>query len=301
MLTEIEYIQLFRDCVVDKDKYPVIDKVIDQLLQGRKVYTYIAKSIKYGENYVRLSHSLVSADAGLQQVLYPAGASFFTRYYADNTDSPFMPALGMGMGNVPFPSTGPANVALPQANNLFSVNPAVDAAMQQLVRVPRSLKNGSTGAEIPWYVIGLIHYIECGFSFKKHLYNGDPLTGKTVHYPPGRPLSSEVGDAPYSFVESAMDSLSFLHFNTQSNWRLPLLLHKLEQYNGMGYQRHTPPIHSPYLWSYSNQYQKGKFVEKKIKGHMKAIFEPDLVSKQVGLAVVLKRMTDRCIITIPMQ
>src|SRR5262245_56567256 len=47
---------------------------------------------------------------------------------------------------------------------------------------------------IPWYFVGLVHCMECGSNFKLHLHNGDPLTARTVHYPPNRP---KVGDPPF--------------------------------------------------------------------------------------------------------
>ena len=40
---------------------------------------------------------------------------------------------------------------------------------------------------IPWYFIGIVHYMEGSSNFKTHLHNGDPLTARTVHVPAGRP------------------------------------------------------------------------------------------------------------------
>jgi lysozyme family protein len=48
----------------------------------------------------------------------------------------------------------------------------------------------------------------------------------------------------------------------------------------MGYRRRGI-MPTPYLWSYSNLYEKGKFVA---DGH----FDPESVSKQCGTALMLK-------------
>jgi lysozyme family protein len=44
---------------------------------------------------------------------------------------------------------------------------------------------------VPWYFIGVIHTLECGLSFNRHLHNGDPLTARTVHIPRGRPKTGQ--------------------------------------------------------------------------------------------------------------
>jgi hypothetical protein len=58
----------------------------------------------------------------------------------------------------------------------------------------------------------------------------------------------------------------------------------MERYNGFGYR--PKGIHSPYLWSFSNHYTKGKFTA---DGH----FDGDAVSKQIGAAVLLRRMSEQ--------
>jgi lysozyme family protein len=39
----------------------------------------------------------------------------------------------------------------------------------------------------PWYVVAAIHSLEASQRFNGHLHNGDPLTARTVQFPPGRP------------------------------------------------------------------------------------------------------------------
>jgi lysozyme family protein len=131
---------------------------------------------------------------------------------------------------------------------------------------------------IPWYFIGIIHAMECGFNFGTHLHNGDPLTARTVHVPANRPA---VGSPPFAWRDSASDALIFEGFGHEAAWSIPRMLYLFERYNGFGYRKLRVP--SPYLWSFSNLYIKGKFVS---DGH----FDSDAVSAQSGAGVMLKAL-----------
>jgi lysozyme family protein len=132
--------------------------------------------------------------------------------------------------------------------------------------------------DVPWYIIALIHNMESSQSFKKHLHNGDPLTARTVQVPAGRPTK---GSPPFKWEDSAIDALVFEEFDRVEDWTLPGSLFQLEKFNGFGSRAHG--INSPYLWSFSNQYTKGKFVADKV-------FDPNAVSQQCGAALLLKSM-----------
>ena len=136
---------------------------------------------------------------------------------------------------------------------------------------------------IPWYFIGVIHNMESSQRFDRHLHNGDPLTARTVHVPAGRPAS---GDPPFTWEASATDSLQLEGLDKVTDWSFPALLYRTEKYNGFGYRIHHPEVLSPYLWSGSNHYTKGKFVAD-------GKFDPNAVSKQCGAAVILRRMADQ--------
>lgn len=133
---------------------------------------------------------------------------------------------------------------------------------------------------IPWWFIGVVHGMEASFNLETHLHNGDPLQARTVRHPPGRPRT---GAPPFTWLESAIDALTFEKLDQLDDWSIGKALDRLERYNGLGYRRRGLP--SPYLWSFSNHYEKGKFVA---DGH----FDPDAVSKQCGGAVLLKRLDD---------
>jgi len=131
---------------------------------------------------------------------------------------------------------------------------------------------------IPWEFIGVIHGLEGGFDFTTHLHNGDPLTTRTVNVPAGRPPT---GAPPFSWKESAEDALLCEGFNHETDWSISRMLFLWEKYNGFGYRNLGIP--TPYLWSFSSLYSKGKFTS---DGH----FDPSAVSKQCGAAVMLKAL-----------
>jgi lysozyme family protein len=135
---------------------------------------------------------------------------------------------------------------------------------------------------IPWYFIGITHNMECGLSFKKHLHNGDPLTAKTKQVPKGRPL----GTPPFTFEESAKDALLLEKLDQVTDWSIPGVLFVFEKFNGFGYRKKSINIPSPYLWSYSNHYTKGKF-------SADGKYDPNLVSKQAGTATILRRLSEK--------
>jgi lysozyme family protein len=144
---------------------------------------------------------------------------------------------------------------------------------------------------IPWYVVGVMHNMEASLNFRTHLHNGDPLTQRTVHVPQGRPVS---GTPPFTWEESALDALRLEKFDRVRDWTVPGTLYQLEIYNGFGYRSRHPEVLSPYLWSFSNHYTRGKFIAD-------GTFSPTAVSAQCGAAVLLRRMSEIGLIHIPIE
>jgi len=112
------------------------------------------------------------------------------------------------------------------------------------------------------------------------------LSNYTVHVPAGRP---DQGSPPFSWEASATDALTYKKFNVWTDWSLAGILYKLELYNGWGYRKRG--LVTPYLWSFSNHYTKGKFVRDKE-------FDLEAVSKQIGAAVLLKRLLEKGVLTL---
>lgn len=128
--------------------------------------------------------------------------------------------------------------------------------------------------KVPWDVIACIHSLESDLCWTRHLHNGDPLTNRTIHVPVGRP---KLGAPPFTWIDSAIDAIGA--YPRPLLWDTGVKLYFLESYNGMGYRQYK--INSPYLWSMTNQYEKGKFDH---DGH----FDPNLVSQQIGAVAMLK-------------
>ena len=131
-----------------------------------------------------------------------------------------------------------------------------NTAKKQYLRV-----EAETG--VPWFVVGIIHNLEASGRFDRHLHNGDPLTGPTVHVPAGRPSKEK---RAYTWIESAIDALCLkkLHQRPRDAWTLPDIAFVLESYNGTGYRRNYPHVKSPYLWSFSNIYIYLESMDQKI-------------------------------------
>jgi lysozyme family protein len=142
---------------------------------------------------------------------------------------------------------------------------------------------------VPWYVVGIIHSLEAGSDFTRHLHNGDPLTARTTHWPPGHPAT---GRPPFTWEASATDALRLKGFDTWRDWTIAGTLYKLEAYNGFGYRDHHPDVPSPYLWSFSNHYTRGKYTSDR---H----FSRTAVSQQCGAAVLLKRLSSGGRVALP--
>jgi len=131
---------------------------------------------------------------------------------------------------------------------------------------------------IPWWFIGAIHAMEAGYRLDSHLHNGDPLSDRTKRVPAGRPLDS---DPPFSWDDSARDALIYMNFDQWNDWSVAGSLYKWERYNGFGYRKYHPEVLSPYLWSYTNHYSKGKYVTD-------GSFNSEAISRQCGTATVLR-------------
>ncbi len=129
---------------------------------------------------------------------------------------------------------------------------------------------------VPWYVVGVVHSLESGCDFSRHLHNGDPLGARTTHVPAGRPLA---GSPPFTWEESAADALALGGLAARRDWTIAGTLYGLETYNGFGY-RTKHGIRSPYLWASTTRAQPGKYGS---DGH----FDPSLVSQQIGAAALL--------------
>lgn len=140
----------------------------------------------------------------------------------------------------------------------------------------------AAAAGMPWHVVGVIHNMEGSLNFATHLHNGDSLQRRTVQVPRGRPPT---GEPPFTWEESALDALQLEGYTAWTDWSVPGTLYKWERYNGWGYRKYHPEVKSPYLWSFTNHYTRGKY-------SADGLWAPGLVSKQVGAAALLRRLAE---------
>jgi lysozyme family protein len=203
-----------------------------------------------------------------------------------------MQAGGSGSISMNFPLTRELRQQYQHLFDTCTIDPqhlaSADSLVNKITNQKSRYESAGSPIGVPWYFIGAVHNMESSLRFDRHLHNGDPLTGRTIHVPPGRPVN---GDPPFTWEESATDALQFEHLDQVTDWSLPGLLYQLEKYNGFGYRRLKSPILSPYLWSFSNHYTTGKFVAD-------GTFDPDVVSGQCGAAVILRRMVDQGIVSL---
>lgn len=154
---------------------------------------------------------------------------------------------------------------------------SVERLTAQLLQQQARYQAVADKTQVPWHVIAVIHALEASQNFHRHLHNGDPLHSRTINVPAHRPLTRP----PFTWEASAIDALHYSGLAQWRNWSIAGTLFKLEAYNGWGYRRYHPQVLSPYLWSFSQHYQRGKYAAD-------GRFDPKLVSKQCGAALLLK-------------
>lgn len=132
---------------------------------------------------------------------------------------------------------------------------------------------------VPPEVIAVLHNRESSLNFTKHLANGDPLTGRTVNVPKG--IIPNV-NPPYTWQQAAEYVLFTMKRFNNLNWDVANALDNIERYNGLGYRGDNKPW-SPYLWSKTQFYKKGKYASD-------GVYDSQLVDKQWGCVPLLKEL-----------
>ena len=147
------------------------------------------------------------------------------------------------------------------------------------------------GMPVPWWFVAVVHCMECSMRFDQHLHNGDPLSARTTQVPPGRPTA---GSPPFSWEQSAHDAMQFERLDRVTDWSLPNVLFNWHRYNGINNEYKRRGIPTPYLWSGSTHYKKGKYVAD-------GVFDSEFVSRQLGAAVILKALVDLGAVSVDQQ
>ena len=148
--------------------------------------------------------------------------------------------------------------ALNKIKTIFNQNKAKYQAVEAATGVPAEL-------------VCAIHWRESDCNFNTYLHNGQPLGKRTTEVPVGKIFTD--------WTAAAIDAIKSKAFykNVKAN-DIKSQYEFAERYNGTGYR--TRGITSPYVWSGTNKYTKGKFTS---DGH----FDSNYVDTQVGVAPIL--------------
>ena len=169
-------------------------------------------------------------------------------------------------------------------NMVINDEKAIEAASKRILEHKETYQEVVLDTPLSWQFVGVIHYRESNLDFTTHLHNGDSLKSRTKNVPAGRPFD---GKPPFTWQESAKDALFTLKkLDTYDNWDLPHILYQLECFNGLGYKKSHSEVNSPYLWSGTNYYEKGKYASD-------GKFDSELVDKQIGTVPLFKFLTDK--------
>lgn len=164
--------------------------------------------------------------------------------------------------------------------NLFKtieINPVKEVEIENAVNKMLNNKSYYEMTRIPWYYIGCIHILEGNGNLKNSLYNGQPWNQKSTIVP--------VGVGPFNSWEDHLNFTVNTYMKNFTDFSFSSVLYNLESHNGFGYAMYHPEINTPYLWSYSNHYVSGKYGSD-------GKYDPTLVSRQPGCAVLIKKLVD---------
>lgn len=168
---------------------------------------------------------------------------------------------------------------------------AVDKRVGAMAKGRPRYDQVSNATGVPWYVVAIIHEMEASLKFTTHLHNGDPLTDRTVQVPAGRP---PFGVPPFEWEDSAIDALTLKQLDQVKLWSVERIAYQLEAYNGWGYRTRNTGVNTPYLWSATSNYKKGKFVRDRV-------FDANAVSRQVGAMALLRRLIETQNVNVPSE
>lgn len=155
---------------------------------------------------------------------------------------------------------------------------AIDKAARKVLAGKARYEIAASASGVPWWLIGAWHHRESGCDFAGVLHNGEEILGtgrKTRLVPKGR--------GPFeTWEDAARDALAIKGYHPgKFAWTVERVGYESERFNGFGYRMHGVP--SAYLWSFSDQYARGKYVA---DGKWSAA----AIDKQIGVMPLLRRM-----------
>lgn len=164
-----------------------------------------------------------------------------------------------------------------KSNNLF--NSTLNKFGKKYTKNKKKYKNISKRTKLPPQLIAAIHYRESSCNFKTYLHNGDPLGKPTIHVPKGIYFEK--------FTDAAVDALKEKNkfrkkYKLKADSKdMAAMLSFAEVYNGLGY--FNKGVVSPYIYSGTNLYKKGKFVSD-------GSYNASVTDKQPGVYILIKKI-----------
>ncbi len=157
---------------------------------------------------------------------------------------------------------------------------AATALAQKICSEPyrSTFKQVETATGVPWFLVGCLLERESSLDLGTYLGNGEKLSQVTHLVPAGR--------GPFhDFQSGAVDALKYEGMTgiSPADWTVERMLYWAERFNGEGYFSHG--INSPYVWSWTDQYSRGKYSS---DGN----FDASLVDPQPGVAAMLKALAE---------
>lgn len=131
---------------------------------------------------------------------------------------------------------------------------------------------------VPWFIIAVIHERETSQRWDRSIAQGDPWDKVSTHVPAGRGPFQNWEDAAFDALVNCAP-----HAARWKDWTAGGALTLLEEYNGLGYANRGLP--SPYIWSGTDQYIKGKYIAD-------GVFDQNAVDNQLGCAGLIMAMRE---------
>lgn len=130
---------------------------------------------------------------------------------------------------------------------------------------------------IPSELVAAIHWREADGNFGTYLHNGDPLGKPSVHVPRNIPVFNNWEDAAVHALNMKKGIKEKFGLNSNSK-DYAAMSGFAEYYNGLGY--HNKGKASPYVYSGTNMYDRGKYVAD-------GVYSASTKDKQLGVMAML--------------
>lgn len=134
---------------------------------------------------------------------------------------------------------------------------------------------------VPAKLIAAIHWRESTGNFNTYLHQGDPLGKPAVHWPRNIPIFYKWEDAAVHALNMKKGIKNDLGMTAKTT-DLAAMATYAECYNGLGYYNHGHT--SPYVYSGTDKYTKGKYVGD-------GIYDGNVKDRQLGVLTMLESIS----------